>query len=655
MLVLNTPRRITLYWLLLLLPAVAVGAGAILLLRREQAWLAQRNSMVVEARREAVAGRARLAVENIELLLGDLQNGLFEALGSEGGPATDAFLEQLEKTNPLVQTAFRATPDGRIVRPAAQASDEKQRAFLKRFADQFGTRPPWAVAPLAQGAGQTEVKKREQDLAAHESPVRQDLSKNVERTQSARREVQELFKTQNIMNSAPVALAEVTGGKVALADTASYDTRGTEQRRAPEARASASSAGAGGNARADSPAPAAAVKAAPAPAVANAVQPKEAAPDRRGWLPTIVEQRLLLLAWVQRGGAGEVRGVEINSDALLQRLMETLPTMMTPEEGYGLRHRDHPGPIQTGIRVLDVRPSVSVPLSPTLLPGWIVEGYFKPAWKPEYRSPSFFWLSTLLVIILVLAIASGGGLLVWQARRSEEEAAQKTSFVANVSHEFKTPLTTIRLYSELLEQGRVRDREQAGEYLRTIGRETQRLARLVNNALDFSRLEQGKKKYACEEIELGAELGRLLETHAPRVCEAGLELRRDLPAAPVRVKTDRDALEQIVLNLIDNACKYAGPSTGSGQATGGEVSVVVVAHADGRAEVRVRDRGPGVPEEHRERIFEKFHRVDDKLTAEKTGAGLGLSIARQLARGLGGELRYEPREGGGAEFVLELP
>src|SRR6185295_3392077 len=96
------------------------------------------------------------------------------------------------------------------------------------------------------------------------------------------------------------------------------------------------------------------------------------------------------------------------------------------------------------------------------------------------------------------------------------------------------------------------------EYLRTIGRETQRLARLVNNALDFSRLEQGRKKYAREDVDLTAEVTRLLDTHAPRVGDAGLNLVRDLPNAPVRVKTDRDALEQVVLNLLDNACKYAG-------------------------------------------------------------------------------------------------
>ena len=124
-------------------------------------------------------------------------------------------------------------------------------------------------------------------------------------------------------------------------------------------------------------------------------------------------------------------------------------------------------------------------------------------------------------------------------------------------------------------------------------------------------------------------------------------MHRELQSEPLPATTDRDAFEQIVLNLLDNACKYAG--------AGGEVTVQLGPQVGASAELRVLDRGPGVPVEHRERIFEKFHRVDDTLTAEKHGAGLGLSIARQLARGLGGELRYEPRPDGGAAFILELP
>jgi two-component system phosphate regulon sensor histidine kinase PhoR len=219
--------------------------------------------------------------------------------------------------------------------------------------------------------------------------------------------------------------------------------------------------------------------------------------------------------------------------------------------------------------------------------------------------------------------------------------------VANVSHEFKTPLTTIRLYAELLEQGRVRDASQREEFLRTIGAETQRLSRLVNNVLDFSRLEQGRREYARTPLDLTAWLNGLLDTHAPRLAEAGLALHRQLPNGPMPLTTDGDAVAQITLNLMENACKYA--------ASGGEVTVTLEPRPGGGAALGVLDRGPGVPPEHQHRIFDKFHRVDTALTAGQGGTGLGLAIARELARGLGGDLRHAARPGGGAAFILELP
>lgn len=374
----------------------------------------------------------------------------------------------------------------------------------------------------------------------------------------------------------------------------------------------------------------------------------DGAPDRSGWLTRAVDGRLHLLGWIEDRAHAEVRGVEVELSALVSRLAGALPGETNPGEGYALRDERERIMFQAGaVAGGGAEPVARLPVAAAALPGWEVVAYLDAPGAKTSSDSGLLLFGSLLVGILVVAILAGGSLLLWQARASEAEAAQKTSFVANVSHEFKTPLTTIRLYAELLEQGRVPDEAKRTDYLRTIGRETQRLARLVGNALDFSRLEQGRKKYVREELDLGAALGRLLDTHGPRLAEAGLELRRVWPAEPVTVATDRDAVEQIVLNLLDNAGKYA--------AAGGEVVVALARRPAGGAAVRVLDRGPGVPAEHRGRIFEKFHRVDETLTAEKTGAGLGLSIARQLARGLGGDLRYEPREGGGAEFVLELP
>ena len=641
-----TSRRIFLYWLLLLVPTLVVGAGAIHLLRREQARLAERGAYADEARRAAIAARARLIVENVELLVGEVEAGLLDALAVEPGGDLDSFLEEWEKTNPLVRTAFRATAAGRMVWPDVRTSDEEARGFLRRFARQFGTRVPWGETAENKLVS---PEKREQEQSVDEAAARKAVAANVAQVQSARRDVQELFKNQNMYSSAGAA---PTAPSPALADAAAGNNRLNRSRTEEADRQGGASgttppsANARSSASSNKP-----LLSRPANEVSQAAQSqnyraKDLAADRRGWVPAMIDGRLHLFGWVQPGGFGEVRGVELELAALISRLGGALPAEPGSGEGYALR--DDQGRVlhQAGAVPRGVDPVIRVPFAAALLPGWDVTAYVTSGYVASGNGEGFFWVSVLLVAIFVAAILAGGSLLLWQARRSEEEAAQKTSFVANVSHEFKTPLTTIRLYSELLEQGRVRDQAQGGEYLRTIGRETQRLARLVNNALDFSRLEQGRKKYARESIDLTMELARLLDTQAPRVAEAGLVLKRELPPEPVVVTADRDAIEQIILNLIDNACKYA--------AEGGEVVVAVVPCAGGGAEIRVSDRGPGVPPEHRARIFDKFHRVDDALTAEKTGAGLGLSIARQLARGLGGELRYEPRAGAGAEFVLRL-
>ncbi|HUL53317.1 MAG TPA: HAMP domain-containing sensor histidine kinase [Opitutaceae bacterium] len=588
----GSSRRIYLYWLLLLLPTLAVGAGAIQLLRREQARLAEQATVVDTARLAAVEARARLVAENVELLVGDVETGLLDALADVPAARLDSFLDQWERTNPLVRTAFRCTSDGRLIRPPDAAEGENARGFVRRFAPLLRSHPPWS----ARGAA--EAKKLEVASGAltdADEEARRQVTSNVNQVNSARRDVQAL--TKMAASSAPRAEAAGAREKDQL------------------------------DQQAESPAPAA----------------------RRGWAAWTVDGRLHLLGWVQPGGAGEVRGVDLELTALVARMGGTLPAAVAASEGYVLR--DDKGRVlhQAGLVPPNAPPAARVPLAADLLPGWEVAAFVEgpTAYGSRSVGGGFFLVGSLLVGIFVVAILSGGSLLLRQAQRSSEEARQKTSFVANVSHEFKTPLTTIRLYSELLELGRVADEAKRGEYLRTIGRETQRLARLVNNVLDFSRLEQGRKKYKREPLDLRTELARLLDTHQPRLAEAGLTLLRELPAAPLTVVADRDALEQIVLNLLDNACKYA--------AGGGEVAVALAPRPGGGAELRVLDRGPGVPHAHRERVFEKFHRVDDTLTAEKLGAGLGLSIARQLSRGMGGDLRYEPRPGGGAAFVLELP
>jgi signal transduction histidine kinase len=166
---------------------------------------------------------------------------------------------------------------------------------------------------------------------------------------------------------------------------------------------------------------------------------------------------------------------------------------------------------------------------------------------------------------------------------------------------------------------------------------------LVNNVLDFSRLEQRRKQYTIESFDIFTETRIIVEAQRPRIEQAGMRLIIDLPADPCERPLDRDVLEQALLNLIENAIKYAG--------AGGDLTVAW----DRSGRIEICDRGPGIPPSQRKRIFRSYHRIDDSLTAHQAGCGLGLTIARQLLRGLGGDLVFNPREGGGACFAIVLP
>ncbi len=366
-----------------------------------------------------------------------------------------------------------------------------------------------------------------------------------------------------------------------------------------------------------------------------------------GWIPWFWENQFYLLGWTELSGSSQRFGVEVETMALLSRLSGTLPASPPAGEVYALVDGNGEVFHQSGAGMISAQtPKVaSLPIGPAL-PHWQVTVYAPQGALGQADGDSFLILSTLVVGAFVAAILFGGSLLLWQAWRNLTDARRKTSFVANVSHELKTPLTTIRMYAEMLGEGRITDESKRRRYLQVIIDESQRLSRLVNNVLDFGRLEQGRKTYLITEFDLCDTLHEVLDSQAVRIEGAGITLVRKIPAEVCAVSADRDAFEQAVLNLIDNALKYAGGSP--------EFEVELV--RDGRScRIRVLDRGPGVPSAQRQRIFEKFHRVDDSLTTSQPGSGLGLSIARQLLRDMGGDLTCSERSGGGCCFEILLP
>ena len=283
------------------------------------------------------------------------------------------------------------------------------------------------------------------------------------------------------------------------------------------------------------------------------------------------------------------------------------------------------------------------------LPHWEVAVYLLDPKKLSRAAQSTRQTVGSLVVLLLLAISVGGWLLVSGVRFQLALARKKTDFVSNVSHELKTPLTSIRMFSELLAEGRVTDPDKQRSYLNIISAEAGRLTRLINNVLDFSRMERGEKKYQFQPIDLTALVRETIETHRPHLEAGQFQIESVLPNQPVTINGDRDALAQILVNLLSNAEKYSGASR--------EIRVEMDARTEPvhHVEVRVLDRGTGVPAGSEQKIFDQFYRAHDSLSSGIQGSGLGLTLARQIARAHGGDVVYEQREGGGSCFSLRLP
>ncbi len=283
------------------------------------------------------------------------------------------------------------------------------------------------------------------------------------------------------------------------------------------------------------------------------------------------------------------------------------------------------------------------------LPHWEMAVYLlNPGQAAEAARTLRFMLGSLIGL-LVLAIGVGGWLIVADLKRQLALARQKTDFVSNVSHELKTPLTSIRMFAELLAEGRVSDPHKSRSYLNIISAEASRLTRLINNVLDFSRIERGEKKYNFQTCDLTALVRETVQAYRPHLESGGFSFQANVPDQPALIRGDRDALAQVMVNLLSNAEKYS-----NGQK---EITLDIQAQREPlpHVDVRVLDRGTGVPEESREKIFEQFYRAHDSLSSGIQGSGLGLTLARQIARAHGGDVLYQPREGGGSCFVLRLP
>ncbi len=252
----------------------------------------------------------------------------------------------------------------------------------------------------------------------------------------------------------------------------------------------------------------------------------------------------------------------------------------------------------------------------------------------------------VLVGILNLLLFAGVGLVYRNVRGQMELARAKSTFVSNVSHELRTPLALIRMFAETLEMGRLKDEHKKQEYYATILRETERLTHLVNNLLNFSRMEAGRKPYQPVPCSLRDVVRDVVNTYAPHLQHAGYSPLVELPEDELRARLDREAVAEAVINLLDNAVKYSGS----------EKFIRVKAARSAQAVfVEVEDHGIGIAPQYHTKVFEAFFRVPSGYVHDTKGSGLGLSLVKHIMDAHGGRIELESIPDSGTTMRLLFP
>jgi len=370
-----------------------------------------------------------------------------------------------------------------------------------------------------------------------------------------------------------------------------------------------------------------------------------AALQLHGWLTWYWAEGLHLLFW-RRAGDGGVIGVELERIGVLSRVVGALPTEALEEGRMELADSRGQtvhqwGPMLPIDGAPPQRPDASIALDQPL-DSWQLRYFISPSQRTALSGGAgaglFLGLGAVGLALLGLAVY-----IYREYTRRLRDAARRVSFVTRVSHELRTPLTNIRMYAELLEDSVEEDDDQARR-ARVIVAESQRLGRLIDNVLAFARHQRGTLATRPERVDVDRVVREAVAKFEPALGARAIEVKFEL-GDPPPVRAGADTVDQIVANLLSNVEKYA--------AAGGEVKVTTRA-VNGHVIVSVADHGPGVPRGERDAIFEPFHRASDSLTEGASGTGIGLAIARELARAVGGELSLAETEHG-ACFELTLP
>jgi len=602
-------RSIWIFLFAIVLPSIGLGWLALRSANEQQIILERRTAELYQKETDAVASAARSLIEEERRAFAERVRQL---LASESAPelARD-FAAKLVRAWPRTAIGFALSAEGNLISPSAEEArgdSERQRFLQNNGAFLSGTTPATVYSVPAEELNRPEQRRKEKNEYDDKA---QAMKKSAPKTEQS---------------------AAAPAGPPAQAETQKDESKQSSQLRnvAPQR-----------------------VLKENAPAVSQLVPAtadfKALTSDHpEGVVTRFMQDRLEIVFWLRPPEApGMIFGCLLSVEALNDLWRDALPDNAAPDYVVALLN-DKARPVATqpaGETARDWKhPFVASEIGEAL-PHWEAALYLMHPEQLQENARGVRRTLLLLIVAALGAIAFGGWAVFADARRQLALAQKKTDFVSNVSHELKTPLTSIRMFAEMMQSGNAAE-EKRPQYLRIIVAEAERLTRLINNVLDFARLERKQKRYDFHPLDLHEIIARTWEGHELHLREQGFTTRWQAAPGPYPVHGNDDALAQILVNLLSNAEKYSTDRK--------EIGVHSYI-ADNWVHVSVLDRGSGVPPGEETKIFEAFYRVHDSLASGIQGSGLGLTLAQRLAKEHGGEIIYQAREGGGSNVTLRLP